>query len=483
MKILLSFVLFSILWIAAIRVDAALLSPELEGASQLTLSLAPRISDGTAASLEALAANFFAMPFDQDPRWLSVSGKAGYVGQYYSRDTFLSLRGGIFAGPAFTQNFANAVSWFSAYQSPDGHIPLWFRQENEMHAYQYCPYNHSAQDGGVIQPDALEDYIDGAALVFAWSGDRNWLLRNYPHITAAWEWLHRQSDASGLLYLRTSAFCGADWEDAIRRTGYATYAEEGWYHATLSMQYLAAAVGDRSAARRYAGTLKSIYSSFNRILWRVSVPRGYRGKPFGHYMGWVENNTPHDYFEVDSNARAIATGLASERYARSILQFVNDNRSALENRSGAFRTVFGHYDTIDTDVGINKYQNGGYWYLPSMYVAMAYRRMGYASELAGLAERLGAAAAQAPLGEWYDAGGYLFGAPEYSWSEATMLYVSYGAVAGLQPAGENIALLPCLSPSLGDVSVTLSYRGIKRALSAQPGCTTGNSITEMLFNS
>jgi len=432
-------------------------------------------------SLKNLEKNFFTTRADPNHFWLSVSQK-NYQGQFYSRDTFITLSGATFAGENLRRKLAYTIDWFSQHMDDDGYIPIWFSQpEKDLNIYWYCPYNKDKSNGGIKQYDHQSQFIEAIWLVYSWEGDKNWLKERIPFARKAWKWLKSQTENGHLIKARISEYCGADWADQIRRGGYATLVEVYWYKATLDMAYMERELGNFLNYFYYLNYARQIKNEINRKLWMASQPVGYFGKAFGHYVGWIDEEEVKDYFEVDSNAFAVGVGVASKNQAQEIMEFINGNFDYLVNQKGATRVLYGNYDEKDTRIEKNASQNGGYWYLTSCFLSMAYKKLRNPKQLSILLERVIEATKESReegLTEWYYENDKIGGAPNYSWSLAYPLFLFYGQILGIKPVGNGLTIEPCISEKTGDVQTTFKYKGKTITVNFRPGCNKSLFVSD-----
>lgn len=425
-----------------------------------------------ARNLTNLGSNFFVGRVDPTHQWLAVS-QGHYAKQFYARDTFISLMGGVYGDQELRKKFAYTLEWFSQHQDNEGYLPLWFRETDQLNTYWYCPFNRNAESQGIKQYDHLMQFIEGVWQIYSWENDAQWLERQMPSVRSAWNWLARQTEGGSLIKTKTSQYCGADWADQIRRGGYSTFVEVYWYKATRDLADLEAALGNSVEANSYSAYAQKIKKEINQKLWRVSQPYGYTGQPFGHYVGWIDDKGAHDYFEIDSNCAAIGWDVANQRQTKEIIGFVEGNFDHFVNRWGATRVVFGNYNQEDTAIEKNFSQNGGYWYLTSYFLSLALNKAEKPDLLNTLWENVGQATStfqKEGLAEWYYEDGKIGGAPNYSWSLAYPVFLVNNSILGLKPSPDFLMIEPCLSSMIGKIERTFIYQGKTIKISVKARC-------------
>lgn len=418
-----------------------------------------KIREALQINFQNLEKNFFTVLVDPKHQWLSVA-KGPYLGQFYSRDTFITLMGALYVDE-LRNKIKYAIDWFSQYMTEDGYIPIWFGETDRLNIYWYSPYNRDIANGGIKQYDHIEEYINSIWLIYSWEGDKNWLKEKIPYARKAWKWLESRTNKGSLIKCKISKYSGADWADQVRRGGYSTFVEVFWYKATLDLAYMEKALGNYLNYLYYRYYAYNIKKEINKRLWKVSKPAGWKGESFGHYVGWIDEGGTKDYFEVDSNTFAVALGIADKRQAREIMSFINNNFDYFVNSKGATRVLYGNYNqeviSMAEDVG----QNGGYWYIVSYFLSMAYHKQGDADLLYTLLDRVVYATlkeSKEGLAEWYYKNGKVGGAKNYSWSLAYPFFLFYNSILGIQPSGEQLRINPCIDSRLGEIKVSFKYQ-------------------------
>ncbi len=427
-------------------------------------------------STQNLEKNFFTTKTDPNHQWLSVA-KGAYLGQFYSRDTFVTLTGGVYGGEGLRRKLAYSIDWFSRHMEDEGYIPIWFGESDNLNTYWYCPHDRTAENGGIKQYDHLLQFMDAIWQIYSWEGDKNWLREKIPFARKAWKWFEAQTD-NFLIKSKISDYCGADWADQIRRGGYSTFVEVYWYKATLDLAYMEKGLGNTSGYSFYLNYAENIKNEINKKLWKVSRPIGYSGQPFGHYVGWIDESGPKDYFELDSNAFAVGMGIADENQSKEIIGFINNNFDYLVNKQGATRVLYGNYSEEVTKAAKDSAQNGGYWYITSYFLTMAYNKMRMPDQLNILWERVAQATIdnqKEGLTEWYYPNEKIGGALNYSWSLAYPLFL-VGQILGIKPSSDFLVIEPCMSEKMGDLQITFKYQGKMITVDFLPSCNKSLKI-------
>jgi len=175
---------------------------------------------------------------------------------------------------------------------------------------------------------------------------------------------------------------------------------------------------------KYAEKIKT---SYNNVFWIKSKPTNCSLGETGHYLSWVDGKGIHDYFDLDSNSLAVASGLADEQQTKSIMSYINSNFDYFVNKYGATRVVCGTYSAEDTTVIPGQYQNGAYWYLPSYFLAMAeykIERFDKVKVMWNGVSKANVKFEKEGLTEWYFENGDVGGALNYSWSLSFPLFLN-----------------------------------------------------------
>lgn len=369
--------------------------------------------------------------YDKENYWLSV-GKGAYNRQYYSRDTFVTFMGARKVD-SLREPLSYAIDWFAAHQDSDGYIPIWFQESEpkpgkfDLNVYRLAPYNLTEVTGGIRNVDHVMQFMVAIYDDYKKSGDISRLKSRLPYADKAWNYLSALTHDQ-LITTKYSPNGGPDWADKIRRSGKASFINAYWYWVTVQMSELSEAVGEFDRAEGLRRHAARIFTEYNRLFWTESKPSGCGSEIFGHYASWAdESGRLHDYFEVDGNSLAVAVGLANEAQAKSILDHINSNFNYYVNKYGASRVLCGHYDAEDTEVKAGEYQNGAYWYIPSYFLAMAYKRHNDSAKIQKLKLRAYNATLKfkdSGLTEWYREGSDHGGQINYSWSIAFPIFLS-----------------------------------------------------------
>lgn len=416
-------------------------------------------SEGLDKIKARLMSNFFPSPVGDGNFWLSVS-PGQYLNQFYSRDTFVTAKGAVYMGQPYISYLKQAVQWFSQNMEDDGYIPIWFRKTSDLNVYYFSPYNRTALDGGVKQADHVLDYINTTWDIYSWSGDTDFLSTQLPYAERAWKYLADQTN-DYLIDIPVSKFSGLDWADKILRGGKSTFVEANWYQATISLAYLEKSHGNITKSNYYENYANGIKFAIQKELWSNSKPININ-KKVGHFVGWIDNGYPKNYFEVDSNSAVVGLGIATDDQANEVMKFINDNLATIVSSTAASRDVMGSYSDIDMfgNFKPGEYQNGGYWYIVSYYLSDALSRNKQAAELQQMfRDSLDTfVSTSSGLAEWYYPDGKIGGASNYSWSLAFPYYLLYHSILGVRTTPEGLTVDPVIADTMLPTTFNLSYR-------------------------
>ena len=283
----------------------------------------------------------------------------------------------------------------------------------------------TTQTGGIRQLDHVEEFISAIHLYYHKTNDKEWLSSRIIYARKAWQYLNGRTKKY-LLVGDYSNVAGNDWADQIRRNGESSFINAYWYKNTLEMEDMEKALGNKTGADFYQVYASRIKDAFNQEFWIRSKPKNCDKGQVGHYLSWVDKKGPHDYFEVDGNALAVAVGLSDEVQSSEIMDFINNHFDYFVDKNGASRVLCGTYSTDDTAMKAGVSQNGGYWYIVSYYMAFAEKKTGHIDRLLDFWNRVATASEKYKnngLTEWYYEGGEPGGAMNYSWSLALPLFL------------------------------------------------------------
>jgi len=402
---------------------------------QISLNASPsdQISDDALRlSLKQLRKSvFYPDFFDKGHAWFSV-GRGAYSKQYYARDTYVSFLGGAHI-PEFRQVFSHSIDWFASHQDKDGYIPLWFRETKpkreegskeppyDLNVYYFAPYNRTEENGGMKQYDHLSQFIHAIYLDFLKTNDLAVLRSRYKNALKAWEFLESRTD-DFLLYSKRTPYAGPDWADQITRSGKAGFVNAYWYLSTNNLKKMAKVLGKTRDFRKFEGYAENIKEKYSEVFWHLGDPWSCEQGRFSYFRAWVDPEFEDgDFFEVDTNALALAVGLANPIQEKMVLDHIADHFDYYVNPRGASRVLCGFYREANTTQTPKHSHNGAYWYIVSHFLAAAFHNAGYEDELSKIASRANGAVfydEDKGLNEWYSISGKPLGGETYSWSNS-----------------------------------------------------------------
>lgn len=374
-----------------------------------------------------LKKNLFRSTIDPDYDWIGVSGHATVYGrQYYTRDTLVTFIGGVEAHPELRDKIAHVIDWYSDYINDDGSIPMWVRETNILNIYHYTPYNMTPKDGAIRQLDNHLQYIDAIYLYYKKTKNTDWLKKRIPYARKVYKYLNKKTE-NYLVIGDYSFYAGNDWSDQIRRSGKSLFINAYWYKINKDMAEMEAALDNNNASMILNENLKHIKREFNKTFWTVSKPKNCDLGTFGHYLAWKNDRGTFDYFELDGNGLAMGVGLSEDWQSKSIMKVIHNNFDYFVNKHGATRNPCGLYDEEVTRIKPGVFQNGGYWYITSYYLTMAFVSSNDSEKIIEMYNRSSKATKlfeKEGLAEWYYQDGKIGGALNYSWSIAYPIYLS-----------------------------------------------------------
>ena len=163
------------------------------------------------------------------------------------------------------------------------------------------------------------------------------------------------------------------------------------------------------------------------------------------------------------------------------MSFIQANQNYLLNPQGATRVLYGAYAPELTSVGSGSYHNGGYWYITTLHLARAYRRLQMPDALADIVKRIEKTInAQPRLGliQWYAADGSPLGQSNYSWSLGTALDIVLREIVGVREGQAKLSIQPCIANGFGTIESRLVYRKHFESFSEKQGCLPEHNLLD-----
>ncbi|HWE61614.1 MAG TPA: hypothetical protein VHB98_07885 [Chloroflexota bacterium] len=366
-------------------------------------------------ALQVIAENF---------NGVTHAASADYYGNPWIRDSFAWGMIPSQRDPSISAYFTSEIRYWLARQQPFG-------------GWLTAPKSGYFDETAILISGVLDAYRVGGSLAL--------VRQALPKLERGWHWLAHgfikpKKGSKVLLYANVPPHVAADWVDQVARTGYATQLEALWYGATRSMGTMEALVGHPGRAHYYTRFAAGIKRDINRLLWTTSAPYAFKAPPvpaFGHYRSW---RGPHDYFELDSNYLCILYGIASQKQADSIDDFVERHAGYLLGLNAAngvpARVLYGDYAPADyawkrNRIGVGIYQSAS-WPSVGALVALGLRRTGRIDEARTLLVRLSETfIAQQDIREWYSSAGSGEGAPHFQWAARMFIIAVFDVYRGV----------------------------------------------------
>ena len=160
----------------------------------------------------------------EDSNYFSVWSRDGIMTGLWS----LSLN-----DPELTECFRRTLELMAEHQTPIGQIPANVQISSGIPDYSGV--------GNIASIDSVLWFVIGASRYAAYTGDRIFLKKIYPHLERAIYWLHaHDSNNCGLLEIPESS----DWMDLFPRSFNVLYDEVLWYLACKDFSVISTVMGD-----------------------------------------------------------------------------------------------------------------------------------------------------------------------------------------------------------------------------------------------
>jgi sucrose-6-phosphatase len=160
----------------------------------------------------------------EDSNYFSVWSRDGIMTGLWS----LSLN-----DPELTECFRRTLELMAEHQTPIGQIPANVQISSGIPDYSGV--------GNIASIDSVLWFVIGASRYAAYTGDRTFLKKIYPHLERAMYWLHaHDSNNCGLLEIPESS----DWMDLFPRSFNVLYDEVLWYLACKDFSVISTVMGD-----------------------------------------------------------------------------------------------------------------------------------------------------------------------------------------------------------------------------------------------
>ena len=147
---------------------------------------------------------------------------------------------------------------------------------------------------------------------YLYSGDYDFIKKNYSGIKKAMDFLDKHTDENGLL--KQNPFKGGqNYSYTLLRWGKISYVNALYYLGLKRASQIALAMNDPGQAQIYLTRAEQIERWFNDFFWDEKA---------GAYK---EKKRDRSHHPLDGNALAILSGLADEGKARAVLNFIDQN--------------------------------------------------------------------------------------------------------------------------------------------------------------
>ena len=368
---------------------------------------------------------------------LTASARAHGHHQIWTRDAMIALLGGSLAGdPVIDRSLRASVRSLAQRQSPAGAIP------NYVDPASGKPNFRAYADGGLW-------WIIGSAIVEP----------DYATIRRVLRWYECQDvDASGLISIQEAS----DWEDLFCVRGKGLYVNCLYVVALCRASSIAERLDHPRHAARYRERATIVRDAVNRRLWypgdgqmirhiadsfstanpnadslgrRRWIPHKRLLTDASYYLPYVSFREVGEWFDTLGNLMAILSGVAEERQAESILDFIEEHDIGTVPAKSIYPPVQpgspdwrDYYGTLNLP---HQYHNGGIWpFIGGFYVAALVKTGRFAE----------AGAALESLAEWNRRGEFCewlhgetmepTGVREQAWSAGMYLYAAECVAAG-----------------------------------------------------
>jgi glycogen debranching enzyme len=376
-----------------------------------------------------------------------------YYNQIWARDSFITFIGSnLLADEALTKTAKATVETFAKTSTELGQIANFYDPETKT-----ADYGHSGAT------DATAWYVIGLCSLF--EATQDWSLLKHPFDVAleGMNWL-RYQDSNNTLLIDSPQ--GGDWMDAaIQRTGKTLYNNALFLMATKCANKMAEASGrptdqvklveyDKLLARFNDVFLPGPDSPSRMEAFWPKLAREYEArKPMDfartHYIHYVSFGRFDTRFDTLSNVLCILSKVADDESAKSILEFVKENKLARPYPIQVLdrpytRGEMGYDGELDETLPVQhrstafRYHNAGVWpFVGALYVCALfqvdddYARRGLLS-LAS-ANQLAREGEQGGFNEWIDPKARkAMGQTGQSWNAGTYI-AAYLASKGSNP--------------------------------------------------
>ncbi|MCB0168566.1 MAG: HAD hydrolase family protein [Anaerolineae bacterium] len=221
--------------------------------------------------------------------------------------------------PDVTECFKRTLEVLAETQSEAGQIPANVQIKTRKPDY--------SGTGNIASIDSVLWFVIGSSRYAAYTGDRDFLTRMYPHLGRAMQWLKaHDSNNCGLIEVPESS----DWMDLFPRSYNVLYDEVLWYLACQDFTVVCEAMGDE--AQPYRRLVDTIREKIQRQFWPTAQKLSEALESFsetqftlGNAQYLLDAISPFGYSwrcDVYANLLAALVGLLSERQMEQLFQFL-----------------------------------------------------------------------------------------------------------------------------------------------------------------
>ncbi|HMQ53212.1 MAG TPA: HAD family hydrolase [Anaerolineae bacterium] len=221
--------------------------------------------------------------------------------------------------PDITECFKRTLEILAETQSPAGQIPANVQIKTGKPDY--------GGVGDIASIDSVLWFVIGGSRFAAYTGDRDFLTRIYPHLGRAMHWLNaHDSNNCGLIEVPESS----DWMDLFPRSYNVLYDEVLWYLACRDFSVVQAAMGDDGQG--YSTLAETVRRKIQRQFWPTAQKLSEARESFsetqftlGNAQYLLDAISPFGFSwrcDVYANLLAGLMGLLSERQMEQIFQFL-----------------------------------------------------------------------------------------------------------------------------------------------------------------
>ncbi|MCB0212484.1 MAG: HAD hydrolase family protein [Anaerolineae bacterium] len=282
---------------------------------------ANRAREGMARAVESLRRNITPMGFsaagltdnpltDEDSNYFAVWSRDGI------KTGLWSLR---LNDPDITECFKRTLEILAETQTEAGQIPANVQIKTRKPDY--------SGTGNIASIDSVIWFVIGSSRYAAYTGDRDFLTRMYPHLDRAMRWLKaHDSNNCGLIEVPESS----DWMDLFPRSYNVLYDEVLWYLACQDFAVIREAMGDDPHPYRLLAN--TVRHKIQRQFWPTAQKLSEALESFsetqftlGNAQYLLDAISPFGFSwrcDVYANLLAALTGLLSERQMEQLFQFL-----------------------------------------------------------------------------------------------------------------------------------------------------------------